>query len=57
MNRYLVAQTPLPDTVEDFLTLIIQEKVSCIISMADYSSDKVIRLVKYEGYNNKVLSN
>ncbi|XP_060579602.1 receptor-type tyrosine-protein phosphatase epsilon-like [Ruditapes philippinarum] len=33
VNRFLIAQTPLPDTVEDFLTLIVQEKVSCVIGM------------------------
>ncbi|XP_053387666.1 cell death abnormality protein 1-like [Mercenaria mercenaria] len=32
-NRFLVAQTPLPNTVEDFLTLIVQENVSCIVTM------------------------
>ncbi|XP_052762438.1 receptor-type tyrosine-protein phosphatase mu-like isoform X3 [Mya arenaria] len=31
-NRYLVAQTPLPETVDDFLTLIYQESCSCIVS-------------------------
>ncbi|XP_060584796.1 uncharacterized protein LOC132740811 [Ruditapes philippinarum] len=33
VNRFLIAQTPLPDTVEDFLTLIVQENVSLVISM------------------------
>ncbi|XP_052765396.1 receptor-type tyrosine-protein phosphatase epsilon-like isoform X1 [Mya arenaria] len=32
-NRFLVAQTPLPDTVSDFITLAVQEKCSCIVSM------------------------
>ncbi|XP_052761954.1 receptor-type tyrosine-protein phosphatase S-like [Mya arenaria] len=32
-NRFLVAQTPLPDTVSDFLTLAVQENCSCIVSM------------------------
>ncbi|XP_052761983.1 receptor-type tyrosine-protein phosphatase epsilon-like [Mya arenaria] len=32
-NRFLVAQTPLPDTVSDFITLAVQENCSCIISM------------------------
>ncbi|XP_053386937.1 uncharacterized protein LOC123541961 [Mercenaria mercenaria] len=39
INRYLVAQTPLPDTVVDFLTLLVQEKVSCIVSMETDSVD------------------
>ncbi|XP_053387620.1 receptor-type tyrosine-protein phosphatase epsilon-like isoform X2 [Mercenaria mercenaria] len=43
INRYLVAQTPLPDTVVDFLTLLVQEKVSCIVSMeTDSVDDKTI---------------
>ncbi|XP_052761981.1 tyrosine-protein phosphatase non-receptor type 7-like [Mya arenaria] len=32
-NRFLVAQTPLPDTVSDFLTLAVQENCSCIVNM------------------------
>ncbi|XP_053387668.1 cell death abnormality protein 1-like [Mercenaria mercenaria] len=32
-NRFLVAQTPLKNTVEDFLTLIVQENVSCIVTL------------------------
>ncbi|XP_052763642.1 receptor-type tyrosine-protein phosphatase kappa-like isoform X3 [Mya arenaria] len=32
-NRFLVAQTPLPDTVSDFIALVIQENCSCIVSM------------------------
>ncbi|XP_052764244.1 receptor-type tyrosine-protein phosphatase alpha-like isoform X2 [Mya arenaria] len=31
-KRYLVAQTPLPETVIDFLTLAVQERCSCIVS-------------------------
>ncbi|XP_053387233.1 uncharacterized protein LOC123543452 [Mercenaria mercenaria] len=43
INRYLVAQTPLPDTVVDFLTLLVQEKVSCIVSMETVSvGDKTV---------------
>ncbi|XP_053386938.1 multiple epidermal growth factor-like domains protein 11 [Mercenaria mercenaria] len=43
INRFLVAQTPLPDTVVDFLTLIVQEKVSCIVSMeANAVDDKTV---------------
>ncbi|XP_052762195.1 receptor-type tyrosine-protein phosphatase kappa-like [Mya arenaria] len=32
-NRFLVAQTPLPDTVSDFIALAVQENCSCIVSM------------------------
>ncbi|XP_060603508.1 receptor-type tyrosine-protein phosphatase alpha-like, partial [Ruditapes philippinarum] len=39
VNRFLIAQTPLTDTVEDFLKLIVQEKVSCVISMETMSSE------------------
>ncbi|XP_052763960.1 receptor-type tyrosine-protein phosphatase kappa-like [Mya arenaria] len=41
-NRFLVAQTPLPDTVSDFITLAVQENCSCIVSMEAY-------LEKHEG--------
>ncbi|XP_052763406.1 uncharacterized protein LOC128205641 isoform X2 [Mya arenaria] len=32
-QRFLVAQTPLPDTVADFIALAVQENCSCIVSM------------------------
>lgn len=32
-DRYILAQTPLPGTVDDFLTLIYQEDVKCIVSL------------------------
>ncbi|XP_052765389.1 receptor-type tyrosine-protein phosphatase epsilon-like isoform X2 [Mya arenaria] len=32
-NRFLVAQTPLPDTVSDFIALAVQENCSCIVSL------------------------
>ncbi|WAR21341.1 PTP99-like protein, partial [Mya arenaria] len=32
MKRYLVARTPLPETVVDFLKLVVQERCSCIVS-------------------------
>ncbi|XP_052762197.1 receptor-type tyrosine-protein phosphatase S-like [Mya arenaria] len=32
-NRFLVAQTPLPDTVSDFIALAVQGNCSCIVSM------------------------
>ncbi|XP_052761525.1 receptor-type tyrosine-protein phosphatase alpha-like isoform X2 [Mya arenaria] len=32
-NRFLVAQTPLPETVSDFIALAVQENCSCIVSM------------------------
>ncbi|XP_052762867.1 receptor-type tyrosine-protein phosphatase kappa-like isoform X2 [Mya arenaria] len=41
-NRFLVAQTPLPDTVSDFITLAVQENCSCIVSMEGH-------LEKHEG--------
>ncbi|XP_052762025.1 receptor-type tyrosine-protein phosphatase S-like, partial [Mya arenaria] len=31
-RRFLVAQTPLPETVNAFLTLVVQENCSCIVS-------------------------
>ncbi|XP_052763599.1 receptor-type tyrosine-protein phosphatase alpha-like [Mya arenaria] len=31
-KRYLVAQTPLSETIIDFLTLVVQESCSCIVS-------------------------
>ncbi|XP_053384852.1 receptor-type tyrosine-protein phosphatase kappa-like [Mercenaria mercenaria] len=38
-NRYIVAQTPLPTTLEYFLTLIVQENCSVIVDM-DNSQDQ-----------------
>ncbi|XP_052763712.1 receptor-type tyrosine-protein phosphatase kappa-like [Mya arenaria] len=32
-KRFLVAKTPLPDTVYDFIALAVQENCSCIVSM------------------------
>ncbi|XP_052765088.1 uncharacterized protein LOC128206565 isoform X2 [Mya arenaria] len=31
-RRYLMSQTPLPETVGEFLTLVIEENISCIVS-------------------------
>ncbi|XP_052765428.1 receptor-type tyrosine-protein phosphatase alpha-like [Mya arenaria] len=31
-DRYLVCQTPLKETVSDFVTLVIQEQCSCVVS-------------------------
>ncbi|XP_052765430.1 receptor-type tyrosine-protein phosphatase S-like [Mya arenaria] len=41
-NRFLVAQTPLPNTVSDFTALAVQENCSCIVSME-------ARLEKHKG--------
>ncbi|WAR18009.1 PTPRS-like protein, partial [Mya arenaria] len=42
-KRYLVAQTPLPETIIDFLTLVVQEGCSCIVSFeADMDKQKNI---------------
>ncbi|KAL4221615.1 Eukaryotic-type carbonic anhydrase [Mactra antiquata] len=32
-NRYIVAQTPLPETLSDFLCLLYQSNCSCIVDM------------------------
>ncbi|WAR18011.1 hypothetical protein MAR_032605, partial [Mya arenaria] len=40
-KRYLVAQTPLPETIIEFLTLVVQESCSCIVSFeADIDKQK-----------------
>ncbi|XP_053387518.1 uncharacterized protein LOC123544432 [Mercenaria mercenaria] len=53
-NRFLVAQTPLSNTVEDFLALIVQENVSCIVSMeTDLDKNKTVGC--YYSNDNKVL--
>ncbi|XP_052763723.1 receptor-type tyrosine-protein phosphatase S-like [Mya arenaria] len=44
-HRFLVAQTPLPGTVADFIALAVQETCSCIVSMeAHLEKDKGVGL-------------
>ncbi|WAR17654.1 PTPRT-like protein, partial [Mya arenaria] len=55
-KRYLVAQTPLPETVMDFLTLAVQERCSCIVSFeADMDKQKNIGIY-YPAANQEVLN-
>ncbi|XP_052763029.1 receptor-type tyrosine-protein phosphatase kappa-like isoform X1 [Mya arenaria] len=54
-KRYLEAQTPLPETVTDFLTLIVQERCSCIVSFeANMDKQKNIGIY-YPAANQDVL--
>ncbi|XP_052762248.1 receptor-type tyrosine-protein phosphatase S-like [Mya arenaria] len=54
-KRYLVAQTPLPETVIDFLTLAVQERCSCIVSFeADMDKQKNIGIY-YPAANQELL--
>ncbi|WAR18067.1 PTPRV-like protein [Mya arenaria] len=54
-KRFLVAQTPLPETVEDFLTLIYQESCSCIVSFeTDIGNNESVGL--YFPAENQVLN-
>ncbi|XP_052763022.1 receptor-type tyrosine-protein phosphatase kappa-like isoform X2 [Mya arenaria] len=54
-KRYLVAQTPLPETVIDFLTLVVQESCSCIVSFeADMDKQRNIGIY-YPAANQEVL--
>ena len=42
-NRLLLAQTPLPATVDDFLLLVTQERCSCIVNMdPEHTENKVM---------------
>ena len=42
-NRLLLAQTPLPATVDDFLLLALQERCSCIVNMdPEHTKHKVL---------------
>ncbi|XP_052765028.1 receptor-type tyrosine-protein phosphatase kappa-like [Mya arenaria] len=53
-NRFLVAKTPLPDTVYDFIALTLQENCSCIVSMeANLEMHKGIGLY-FPGDNQKM---
>ncbi|XP_052770852.1 multiple epidermal growth factor-like domains protein 10 [Mya arenaria] len=51
-KRYLVAKTPLPETVLEFLTLVVQEKCSCIVSFPD-DMDKQKNVGTYYPAENK----
>ncbi|XP_052818032.1 multiple epidermal growth factor-like domains protein 10 [Mya arenaria] len=54
-KRYLVAQTPLPETVSDFLTLAVQERCSCIVSF-EVDMDKQRNIgIYYPAANQEVL--
>lgn len=42
-HNFLVAQTPLPDTVADFWTMILQYKVPAVVMLSDCShTDEVL---------------
>ncbi|XP_052765780.1 uncharacterized protein LOC128207025 isoform X2 [Mya arenaria] len=54
-RRYLVAQTPLPSTLTDFFTLVMQENCSCIVNLEpDLDNNGDIGL--YFPADNQVLS-
>ncbi|XP_052762244.1 receptor-type tyrosine-protein phosphatase mu-like [Mya arenaria] len=54
-KRYLVAQTPLPETVIDFLTLAVQERCSCIVSFEAYMDKQKNIGIYYPAANQEVL--
>lgn len=42
-NKFIVAQTPLPKTVEDFVSMLYQVKSACIVCLdEELINDKVI---------------
>ncbi|WAR15960.1 PTPRS-like protein [Mya arenaria] len=52
-RKYIVAQSPLPNTVQDFLTLAYQENCSCIVSFEQSDGKKDIG--EYYPADNQVL--
>lgn len=42
-DKFILAQTPLPNTVQDFLSLVYQADVSCIVCLDDVSSKRKVR--------------
>ncbi|KAH3797940.1 hypothetical protein DPMN_151530 [Dreissena polymorpha] len=53
-KHWILAQTPLPGTVTDFLTLALQENCSCIVSMEpDKEGDKTVGV--YIAADNQVM--
>jgi protein tyrosine phosphatase len=40
--KFIVTQTPMPNTVEDFISMLYQEKCACVINLDDENlKDKV----------------
>ncbi|WAR15959.1 PTPRF-like protein [Mya arenaria] len=52
-RKYIVAQSPMPNTVQDFLTLAYQENCSCIVSFEQSDGKKDIG--EYYPADNQVL--
>ncbi|XP_052761662.1 receptor-type tyrosine-protein phosphatase S-like [Mya arenaria] len=52
-QKYIVAQSPMPNTVQDFLTLAYQEHCSCIVSFEQSDGKKDIG--EYDPADNQVL--
>jgi protein tyrosine phosphatase len=42
-ERYILAQTPMPSTLEDFVSLLYQEKIGLVVSLDEEDvKDKVL---------------
>jgi protein tyrosine phosphatase len=42
-DRYILAQTPMPSTLEDFVSLLYQEKIGLVVCLDDEDvKDKVV---------------
>ncbi|WAR16076.1 hypothetical protein MAR_030670 [Mya arenaria] len=52
-RKYILAQSPMPNTVQDFLTLAYQENCSCIVSFEQ--SDGTKDMGEYNPADNQVL--
>lgn len=46
-NRFIVAQTPLPGTIQDFLSLIYHSDVSCVVSLDDGAYTRKVTVLTF----------
>ena len=46
-RRYIITQGPLPTTVSDFFTMIVQEKVCTIVMLCNVVEDGRVRCEAY----------
>jgi protein tyrosine phosphatase len=42
--KFIVTQTPMPNTVEDFISMLYQEKCACVISLDDENLKDKVRI-------------
>eukprot|EP01029_Cantina_marsupialis_P029204 TRINITY_DN779940_c0_g1_i1.p1 TRINITY_DN779940_c0_g1~~TRINITY_DN779940_c0_g1_i1.p1 ORF type:complete len:390 (+),score=67.89 TRINITY_DN779940_c0_g1_i1:113-1282(+) len=46
-KRYIATQAPIPDTMNDFWNMVLEEQCQCIIMLGEYSEGENIKIDRY----------